>query len=236
MIKAIFFDLDGTLLPLHEEAFERLYFSSLCCKMLPYGYEPKQFIQTIFHGMEKMLANDGKKTNEEVFWDYFVSVYGEEKRKDQEVLDAFYREEFLETRKACEENELAKEIVAFCREHFPYVVLATNPIFPQVATMTRMGFIGLTKEDFSFVTTYENSSFSKPNPAYFLALLKKFHLQPEEVLVFGNHEYEDGECAYQAHITCYLIDRCLIPDERAIHHCPIIQMEEVIPTLKKYLS
>lgn len=235
MIKAIFFDLDGTLLPLHEETFEQIYFSTLCQKMMPYGYEPKQLMKTIFYGMQKMMANDGKKTNEEVFWDTFVSIYGEEKRKDKEVLDSFYTHEFLKTKKACEENPLAREIVRFCHEHFSYVVLATNPIFPRIATEMRMGMISLTKEDFSFVTTYENSNFSKPNPAYFQMLMKKFDLQPDEVLVFGNHEYEDGECAYRAGIKCYLIDRCLIRDERATHACPKIHMEDVIPILKNYI-
>lgn len=236
MIKAIFFDLDGTLLPLHEETFERIYFSLLCQKMMPYGYEPKQLMKTIFCGIEKMMANDGKKTNEEVFWDTFISIYGEEKRKDEEIFASFYTHEFLETKKACKENPLAKEIIQFCREHFPYVVLATNPIFPRIATQMRMEWIGLTNDDFSFVTTYENSCFSKPNPAYFQMLMKKFHLQPDEVLVFGNHEYEDGECAYQAQIKCYLIDHCLIRDERAKHVCPKIHMEDVIPILKKYIS
>lgn len=82
MIKAIFFDLDGTLLPLHEETFERIYFSLLCQKMMPYGYEPKQLMKTIFCGIEKMMANDGKKTNEEVFLGYFYFyLWGRKKER-----------------------------------------------------------------------------------------------------------------------------------------------------------
>ena len=44
------------------------------------------------------------------------------------------------------------------------LVLATNPIFPRVATMQRIDWAGLDVEDFELVTVYENFNYSKPNP------------------------------------------------------------------------
>ena len=35
MIKNIFFDLDGTLLPMEQEAFMKAYFTELCNRVCP---------------------------------------------------------------------------------------------------------------------------------------------------------------------------------------------------------
>ncbi len=40
-ITTILFDLDGTLLPMDQEAFTTGYFKFLAKKLAPYGYEPE---------------------------------------------------------------------------------------------------------------------------------------------------------------------------------------------------
>ena len=42
MIKAVLFDLDGTLLPMDEEIFIKDYFEGLTKKISPHGYDPDQ--------------------------------------------------------------------------------------------------------------------------------------------------------------------------------------------------
>ena len=79
MIKAVFFDLDGTLLPLNEEAFTKVYFGLLLKKIEGLGYEKDKFIKTLWGGTSLMYKNDGTKTNEEAFWGHFKEVYGEDK-------------------------------------------------------------------------------------------------------------------------------------------------------------
>lgn len=46
-------------------------------------------------------------------------------------------------------------------------MLATNPIFPKVATESRIRWAGLQPEDFELYTTYEKTCHCKPNPAYY---------------------------------------------------------------------
>ena len=41
-IKAILFDLDGTLVPMDQDEFVKDYFKRISTKLVPYGYEPKQ--------------------------------------------------------------------------------------------------------------------------------------------------------------------------------------------------
>ena len=76
-IKAVLFDLDGTLLPMDQEVFIKAYFKGLSGKLIPLGYAPEQLIDTIWKGTAAMIKNDGSKLNEELFWEVFAGVYGE---------------------------------------------------------------------------------------------------------------------------------------------------------------
>lgn len=234
MIKAVFFDLDGTLLPMDEEEFTKVYFNEMANKMSAYGYDKKQLIDVIWNGTKAMYLNDGSKSNEQVFWEYFDSIYGQGKSVDKAIFDSFYTNEFKKTIACCGKNTLAKEIVKFCKDNFQYVVLSTNPIFPLIGTKTRMSYVDLKEEDFDFVTAYENSRFCKPNPKYFLDLLNNFNLKPEEVIIFGNNDYEDGECANSLNIKCYLVRGNIIYNPKAIHTFEEINMEDIIEVLKKH--
>ncbi|MBQ2891627.1 MAG: HAD family hydrolase [Bacilli bacterium] len=235
MLKAVFFDLDGTLLPLNEEEFTKIYFGLLSKRMIPLGYEPEELISVIWAGTKAMYKNDGTKTNEEVFWDAFKNHYGIEKMKDKAYIDGFYTNEFKKTKESCEDNPLAKTIVSFCKDNNLLVVLSTNPIFPKVGTMTRMSYIGLKEEDFDYVTYYENSNYCKLNPMYFKELLNKFNLKPEEVIVFGNNTYEDGKCAKLCGIECFMVGDYVINSPKTRNQFEHILMGKVIDKIKEYL-
>ena len=92
--KTILFDLDGTLLPMDQDAFTRGYFKLLAQKLAPHGYDPAALVDNIWAGTAAMVGNDGKRTNEAAFWDRFAALYGEQVREDIPLFDAFYRQEF----------------------------------------------------------------------------------------------------------------------------------------------
>ena len=75
-----------------------------------------------------------------------------------------------------------------------------------------------------YITSYENSNYTKPNPMYFQVLLDKFNLKPEEVILFGNNEYEDAWCAYQLGIKTYLINEYLMESDKLLEKAPIINL------------
>jgi len=235
MLKAVFFDLDGTLLPLNEDLFIKVYFKQLAKRLCPLGYEPNKLIDAIWNGTKLMMKNDGSKTNEEVFWSYFKECYGDESIKDKEYIDSFYTNEFKETKNVCEDNPYVKDIIKFCKENDLIVVLSTNPIFPKQGTLTRMSYLDLKESDFDYVTTYEESRYCKPNPMYFKSLLEKFNLKPEEVLVFGNNTYEDGDCSKACNMKCYMVGDYIIKSDKAKNEYEHIHMKEIINTIKKYL-
>ena len=76
MLTTILFDLDGTLLPMDQEVFVKDYLSRLAAKMVPYGYDPQQLVKAVWRGTGAMVANSGRKTNEAVFWETFVAMFG----------------------------------------------------------------------------------------------------------------------------------------------------------------
>ena len=90
-IKAIFFDLDGTLLPMDQEVFTKGYFHLLAGKLAPYGYQPQPLIDAIWSGTAAMVKNDGSRRNEEAFWQKFYSIFGEKSLQDKPLFEEFYR-------------------------------------------------------------------------------------------------------------------------------------------------
>ena len=236
MLKAVFFDLDGTLLRFDENKFLKMYFQLLCEKTAKIGYEPKKLIDTIWKGTALMYHNNGEKTNEVVFWEAFQEEYGKESLNDKPYFDSFYRNEFRALKEITEASPLSHEIVKETRALGLKPILSTNPIFPMVGQLTRISFLDLKEDDFDYITSYENSSYSKPNPMYFKMLLDKFSLKPEEVIVFGNNDYEDGDCASALGIKVYLVDGYLIRSEKAKGNYPIILLSNVVDVIKEEMK
>ena len=59
MVKTIMFDLDGTLLPMDQEAFLKSYLGRMAKKMAPHGYDPDLLVKSIWKGTGAMVMNDG---------------------------------------------------------------------------------------------------------------------------------------------------------------------------------
>ena len=89
-------------------------------------------------------------------------------------------------------------------------ILATNPLFPAVATESRIRWAGLVPEDFLLYTTYENSRHCKPNPDYYWDIMNNLGAKPEECIMVGNDFDEDifNHSVYGIHIKLQNI--CLI--------------------------
>ena len=212
-IKAVLFDLDGTLLPMDQTAFVKSYFGLLAQKLAPHGYEPKKLIDAIWAGTAAMVKNDGSRSNEEVFWARFGELFGDWARKDEPLFEAFYRNEFAGAKNVCGYAPQAAEVIALVKEKGLRTVLATNPIFPAIATQNRIRWAGLQPEDFELYTTYENSRYCKPNPAYYVDILKHIGLMPEECLMVGNDVTEDM-VAQTLGMQVFLLTDCLINSQQ----------------------
>ncbi|MBR2621498.1 MAG: HAD family hydrolase [Clostridia bacterium] len=208
-ITTVLFDLDGTLLPMDQDVFVKAYFSRIAAKMAPRGYEPKALIDAIWAGTMAMVKNDGSCTNEQAFWATFAAILGEKVRAEEPVLREFYKNEFQNVQKVCGYHPSAAEIVRDLRERGIRVVLATNPIFPAVATESRIRWAGLEPEDFELYTTYENSRYCKPTLAYYEDILATLGVSGEECVMVGNDVSEDM-VTERLGMKTFLLTDCLI--------------------------
>ena len=208
-IKAVLFDLDGTLLPLEQEVFIKHYFGGLVKSLAAHGYEPEKLSRSIWLGTGAMIENDGKTTNENVFWDVFSKAYGKNAREDEPYFIKFYNEEFDKVSVVASQNPDAVRAVREIKALGLRVVLATNPVFPAVATRKRTAWAGLSVDEFELFTSYENSSYCKPNLNYYREILAKIGVNPEECLMVGN-DVDDDMVTEQLGMKVFLIPRHLI--------------------------
>ena len=191
MVKAVLFDLDGTLLPMDQDEFVKGYFRQLAKKLAPYGYEPDKLVKAIWHGTGAMIKNDGSCTNEEVFWNDFTNIYGEQARSDEPIFAEYYEKDFQQVKNICGYTPKAAEIVRALKAAGVRVALATNPVFPAIATESRIRWAGLEPEEFELYTTYENIGFCKPNLDYYREILRRMELDAADCLMVGNDVDED---------------------------------------------
>lgn len=191
MLKAVLFDLDGTLLPLDQDEFVKGYFRLLAKKLAPYGYEPDKLVKAIWHGTGAMIQNDGSCTNEVVFWKDFTNIFGEQARSHEPVFAEYYEKDFQQVKNICGYTPKAAEIVRALKAAGVRVALATNPVFPAIATESRIRWAGLEPEEFELYTTYENIGFCKPNLDYYREILRRMELDAADCLMVGNDVDED---------------------------------------------
>lgn len=208
-IKTILFDLDGTLLPMDQDEFVGTYFKLMAIKLAGHGYDGKKLVGSIMEGLNAMVANDGSCSNEQAFWNCFTKIYGEKSRQDEPVFREYYQNEFQKAKSACGFNPKADETVKALKAMGYRLVLATNPVFPSVATESRIRWAGLDAADFQLYTTYENSRYCKPNPDYYRDIMEKLSLKAEDCLMVGNDVGEDM-VAQSVGMQVFLLTDCLI--------------------------
>lgn len=213
-ITTILFDLDGTLLPMDNAAFTKGYFKLLAARLAPLGYEPEKLVDAVWSGTAAMVKNDGSQNNEAAFWKRFSEIYGEKVLGDLPVFENFYATDFQQAKAMCGFNPKAAEAVRTARELGLRVALATNPIFPAIATESRIRWAGLQPEDFELYTTYENIGYCKPNPAYYQELLDRLNESPERCLMVGNDVAEDM-IAEKLGMQVFLLTDCIINKDEA---------------------
>lgn len=203
------FDLDGTLLPMNQDEFIDGYFKALAGKLIPYGIDADIFIKAVLKGTKAMIDNDGSMYNNERFWTTFTGILGEGIRELEDVFLDYYQNEFQEMKQVTTANPLAKATIGILKDKGYRIILATNPLFPPIATHSRIHWAGLSPEDFELITTYDNSSFCKPNIEYFKEILKSRELDADQCIMVGN-DISDDMIAIELGLDAYLVTDCII--------------------------
>ncbi|MFC2045990.1 HAD family hydrolase [Chloroflexota bacterium] len=206
-IRAILFDLDGTLLSNNMDVFLPHYFELLGSRV-SHLVPPEPFLAHLLRATEMMIANDGRSTNEEVFADAFFPVAGHSREEMEPLFHEFYANDFPKLRKYTQRKPEARHLVQLAFDLGLDVVIATNPVFPAVAVYQRLAWAGVDDLPYDLVTTYENSRATKPNVLYFEQILESLGQPPEAALVVGDENMD----MVAANLGCHTF---LVPGPRS---------------------
>lgn len=152
-MEAILFDLDGTLLPFELDAFMSAYFRHL----VPHLAEVRpadEIAHWMLGAMQQVVENESPLlTNEEKFR---KALFGSDTSLAEQIWPLFvhfYETSFEELRHLTRPTKIAREICRTVQDKGYRIALATNPIFPGIATAARMRWAGIDDIRFDFVTT-----------------------------------------------------------------------------------
>lgn len=209
MIKAILFDLDGTLLGNDVYGtFLPTYNKLLAEYMTPY-MEPKKFLTTLQYCVAAMLTHtDPDVSIEALFWRLFEERTGLKTTELEPYLMRFYLERFPELAAGMQIRPSAAKVIRTSFDLSLKVVIATNPMFPISAIEQRLAWAGVPVSDYDYalVTSYENMHSTKPNAAYYREILDKVECLPETAVMVGDTWEYDIVPARKAGLHTYWIN------------------------------
>lgn len=218
MIKTVLFDLDGTLLSMDNEVFIKYYFKLLLKKMVPYGYDPKELVENIMKATYTVVANDGSMTNHDRFFMSFNKLMAGKLHTTsdelEKIFEDFYNNEFDEAKCVIDRNDDIRRVIDMLRDNNIDIIIATAPVFPSVAVNKRLSWIGEDIGNFKYVSTYENSTYCKPNIKYYEEIINKNQLDKDSMLMVGNDLNDDIKPCEILGIDTFFIDRYAVNDDQ----------------------
>lgn len=189
--RAVFFDLDGTLLPMELEDFLGSYFKAITQFVDAHELDADSFSAGLKAGIGAMASHDDERTNYDVYWEEFFRRADPHAADWNELLTGFYEHDFGEVgADVVPDPNAARAIRTLTDKGYP-LVLATMPMFPLRAVQWRLSWAGVDPRDFSRLTSYENSTSVKPKRAYCAENMAACGLKGSEVLMVGNNTVED---------------------------------------------
>jgi len=205
MKKIILFDLDGTLLDMNFDEFLSNYFGLL----LPFlSKRIKGDIKRyVFESTDFMINKIDGRTNMEKFLSKFSELSGSEKSMIYNSFIEFYTHEFPKLSFLGRPKSQARETIIKLRESGVGIVLATNAIFPLLAIEERLRWADLEAALFDLITHMENMHSAKPHKEYYLEIMEKLKVKPEEVIMIGDDMERDILPARALGIDSYQIGK-----------------------------
>jgi HAD superfamily hydrolase (TIGR01549 family) len=205
MLKAVLFDIDNTLILYDETRFLQRYLPMVAARfkdLIP----TDRFADRLMQASLVMHQNDGSMTNRERFLGAFCQGTDWDRNDIWSRFENFYREDWDKLKDEVKIPDHTKDVFRSIGLRGLKIVIATNPIFPQIAQMKKLEWAGLGDIDAVLVTDIDNMSFCKPQLGYFRQICQEIEEKPEDCLMVGDDPANDMVAAKIGMKTYLAID------------------------------
>lgn len=210
MIKAVFFDLDNTLIANPGMRFVRNYVQTLTPHLhtqFP-DVDLERIQMALRAAIQCTIADQNPlKSNWEVFIGEFSNQTDIDEADLRPHLDYFYAELYPQLRELVNPVPGAVTLMEWLMQKGYEVAITTNPLFEPSPVHQRMGWGGLNPDDgFAYITTLHSAHFTKPNQQYYEEVLARIGVEPEETLMVGDDWGNDILAAKRCGMNTFWIE------------------------------
>ncbi|MBI5551969.1 MAG: HAD family hydrolase [Desulfobacterales bacterium] len=190
MLTAVLLDLDNTLVLFDETAFYLRYME----RIVPFFEDllpGAAFSDRLLRGIRALRKNDGQVSNQDFFMDVFCDGLSDRRQAIWERFLRFYESEYDHIPVTFQKPAGLENVIDQLQRQNLKLVVATNPIFPQVAQEKRLAWAGLDPGRFVLLTHLGNMGYAKPHPEYYRQICAMIEVPPEQCLMVGNDGIND---------------------------------------------
>lgn len=202
-IKYLLLDLDETLLSFDLNMFISEYLR-LIQRHFSHITEAKSVPEWILTGTNIMLTNLETTTNKDKFVYYFQSRSGMSENEIWEIFLQFYQTDYNQLQSITKPVTGAKKFVESARAQGYKLVIATQPVFPEIAIQKRLAWAGVDQISFELITHIENMKACKPHKQYYRQILEILNADSNQCMMIGN-DREMDMAAGKIGITTYYL-------------------------------
>lgn len=203
-VRAVLFDLDGTLLGVDMQTFIPAYLDGLAKRMIDLA-DSRQIADAMRQAVIGLLTEvDGRDTLEQRMLASLCQQLAIPPERYHAALEDFCLNSLSGLRSLVQGHPLSPSLLDACLERGWQVVLATNPIFPRATIDARLIWAGIDPSIFHHVTDYQSCRFCKPHTEYFTEILARLDMTAERCLMVGNDTQHDMAAGLVGIKTCLL--------------------------------
>lgn len=191
MIKALLFDMDGTLVDIDFGGFLDEYLQLLVARFDHLG-RPREVGKQVVSSVLAMFKNDVPgRTMLQAFIDDFFPALNLPMEQAEELRD-FYQNEYRKLSHWGRPVEGARELLEVAFSRGLKIAVATAPLFPEIAIRERLRWGGVDDFDYDFISAADVMHVAKPFPGYYQQILDTLDVAPEECIMIGDEAAMDG--------------------------------------------